>query len=357
MAPSRPLVVVHDETLLDEVLRVAAAVGCEPERVPDHVAAGARWTTAPLVVIDEDVLREGDPPPRARGVLLVCKGSLGTPGWQRALRSRVERVVVLPDDEAELVSAFADVLDGPPRAPGRVAAVLGGRGGAGASVFAAAMAVTHCRSGGDSLLVDCDSLGGGIDLLLGAEAAVGLRWPQLRLGGGRIALAALRKVLPTQRHGPGSLAMVSCDRGGAGPTAAAVASVVDAGRRAGHVVVCDVARHLDPAGAEAVGRADLVVLMVPAEVRACVAARRVLMLLHERSANVRLVVREPGPDGLVAEEVAERLEIPLLARLRSRRGVPPALERGLPNARRGSLADAATVALGALHHPKEVAPV
>src|SRR5262249_57553694 len=53
---------------------------------------------------------------------------------------------------------------------GRVVVVLGGRGGAGASVLAAGLAVTAARAGLQTVLVDADPLGGGVDLAVGWDA-------------------------------------------------------------------------------------------------------------------------------------------------------------------------------------------
>ena len=74
-------------------------------------------------------------------------------------------------------------------------AVVGGRGGAGASVFAVATAVRAARSGERALLVDCDPLGGGVDLVLGAEDLDGLRWPEVGTGAGTsgLRLAAIER--------------------------------------------------------------------------------------------------------------------------------------------------------------------
>ena len=66
--------------------------------------------------------------------------------------------------------------------------MIAGRGGAGASVFATALAQTAA----DALLVDADPCGGGIDLVLGCERETGLRWPDLTLQGGRLSYTALR---------------------------------------------------------------------------------------------------------------------------------------------------------------------
>jgi secretion/DNA translocation related CpaE-like protein len=335
MDENRPLVVATDEALLDEVLRLAAAVGCEIERVPDPVGARANWARAPLVILDEAAAGAGYTLPRRRGVVLVCRGAPAPTTWQRAFAAGVERVIGLPEGEADLVAALADVAEGPADESGRVLATLGGRGGAGASVLAAAVGLVVAGEGGDALLVDCDPLGGGVDLLLGAEHASGPRWPALKVNSGRVSMAALHEALPQRRHGPGLLSFVSCDREGPGPTGAAVAAVLEAGRRAGRTVVCDLPRQPGSGAVAAMERSDLVALVVPAEVRACVAARRVLQRLGERAGRVRLVVRGPAPDGLRGEQVADAVGAPLLADVRAERGLDRALERGVFTPRRG----------------------
>src|SRR3954468_4077584 len=75
---------------------------------------------------------------------------------------------------------------------GRVIGVVGGSGGVGASSFAAVLAVVA----GDSVLVDLDVAGGGVDVLLGIERMAGARWSGLQLAGGRLAPTALISGLP-----------------------------------------------------------------------------------------------------------------------------------------------------------------
>lgn len=349
MAEDRPLIVAHDEVVLDEVLRLAAAVGCVPERLPDLSAARARWMHAPLVILDEEVARAGIPLPRRRGVLLVCKGSPSPPTWELAFSTGVDRVVSLPDEESELIAALADVAEGPGAPGGRVVAVVGGCGGAGASVLAAGIGLTVSREGGSALLVDCDPLGGGIDLLFGAELDAGLRWPELKVNSGRVSMAALHEALPERRHGDGRLSLVSCDRDGPGPSGDAVAAVIEAGRRAGRTVVCDVPRYLAGGAAVAVDRADLVVLVVPAELRACVAAKRVLQRIDARSRRTLVLARWPA-GGLTPNDVAGHVGLPLLASMPPERGLQRDLERGvfLPRPK-GPLATAAGAVLAAAH--------
>src|SRR2546421_4099891 len=52
MNTTRPLALIDDAELLDTVLNLAAAAGCELERVPDAESARPRWNSAPLVILD-----------------------------------------------------------------------------------------------------------------------------------------------------------------------------------------------------------------------------------------------------------------------------------------------------------------
>ncbi|GHF74893.1 secretion/DNA translocation related CpaE-like protein [Amycolatopsis bartoniae] len=326
MTDARPLVIVSDEALLDEILRLAAAVGCAVERAPDLAAAGSAWARAPLVLVDEDVIEGEVALPRRARVLLVTKGAPETATWERAFAAGVQEVVSLPDGEGKLVSALADVAEGPSVPGGSVVGVIGGRGGAGASVFAAALGLA---AGDDAaLLVDCDPLGGGLDLVLGAESAAGARWPQLGLDGGRVPMATLRSALPEHRHRLGRVPFVSCDRFGDGPSPEGLASVVDAGRRAGKVVVCDLPRHLGRSSLAVVERADLIAVVVPAEVRACAAARRVVEGLGDRADRAHLVVRGPAPGKLMPEDAEKNVGIPLLTSMAPERYLDRYLETG-----------------------------
>ncbi|PWV78384.1 helicase/secretion neighborhood CpaE-like protein [Prauserella marina] len=327
----RPLVVAADDAVLDEVLRLAAAVGCDIERAMDVGAAATRWNTAPLVVVDELAMAETEAVrlPRRHGVFLVCKGAPVADSWRRAFAAGAEGVVALPDDEETLVAALADVVEGPRGERGPVLAVVGGRGGAGASVLSAGVALASARSGAATLLVDCDPLGGGIDLLLGAELSEGLRWPDVRVQAGPVSMSALASALPGSRHGEGSMSVLSCDRSGEGPGDESVAAVVDAGRRGGRTVVCDVPRRPGRGAGDVFARADLVVIVVPAEVRACVAATTVLAGFADRLDKVRVLVKGPALDGLTEADVASAVGVRSLGWLHHDRTLRKELERGV----------------------------
>lgn len=349
----RPVVMMVPGGLADEVLRLAAAAGCEPEQVTDPsdpAAVRELWSVAPLLLLDvESAVRSaGTGLPRRDGVVLVCAAP-DPEVWRCAVAVGAEQVAVLPDAEAWLVGAMADAVQAPAE-PGRVLAVLGGRGGAGASVFASAVAVAAVRSGRDALLVDCDPLGGGLDLTVGVEQTAGLRWSGLALGGGRVAAAALHAALPAPRLGDRSgLTVLSCDRDGLGPDGVAVRTVCGAGRRAGETVVCDVPRYPCEPGNAALESADLAVLVVPAEVRACAAASAVATRVLRYGVRLHLVVRGPAPGGLTPDDVGRALDLPLIAAMRPQPGLGGALDRGaVPGRARGPLAVAAREVLDVL---------
>ncbi|MCO1654195.1 septum formation initiator [Pseudonocardia sp. S2-4] len=344
---------VSDPDLLDAILRLAAAAGCELHRSVDATQARTTWAQAPLVLLDGAAARHcaGAGLPRRPGVVVAVRGEPPPTVWREAVTVGAEHVVSLPQAESWLVGALTEAAEGRP-GRGPVLAVVGGRGGAGASVLAAAVAVVAVRDGGRALLVDCDPLGGGLDLLLGAEDLDGLRWPEIELGGGRVPATALHAALPAPsvpRGGGGRLGVLSCARAESGPSPVAVSSVVEAGRRAGETVVCDLPRHPTDAAVAAHTAADLTVLVVPADVRSAAAGARVAAVLAEHGRAPGLVVRGPAPGGLEAAEIGRALGLPVLATMRPESGLARALERGdAPGRRRGPLLTAAATVLDEL---------
>jgi secretion/DNA translocation related CpaE-like protein len=348
---NRPVAFVEDEDLLDDVLKLAAAAGCDLECVPDAAAARLRWSNAPLVLLDEAGAQACEEAglPRRDAVVVVCAEPAAKSLWERAVEIGAERVVELPGAESWLVSALADATEAPAPTTGRAVAVVGGRGGAGASVFAAALGLTALRLSQSALLIDCDPLGGGLDLVLGAESEHGLRWPDMHLRAGRVAASSLHDALPSRVRGTARLTVLSGARKGRAPAPDAVAAVLEAGRRAGETVVCDLPRALDAAAQAALSRADLTVIVVPGEVRACVSARLLAERLAELGTQAQLVVRGPAPGCLHPDEVAKAVNVPLLTTMRPEPNLAQSLDRGDFAPRpRGPLATAARTTLTAL---------
>lgn len=326
--PRLPLVLTSDGDLLDELLRLAAAGGTEVEVVADPAAARPRWAAAPLVMVGIDQAQSclRARLPRRPRVVLVGRSRPGDPGWELAELIGAEHVAMLPAAEPWLVDRFAEGVPGSAGTGlGRVVAVIGGRGGAGASVLAGGLAVTAARGGLRTLLVDADPLGGGLDLVLGWEQLEGLRWPALTEADGRVDAPALVRALPSR----GDLVMLSWDRGEAfSLPAEAMAATMDAGRRGRDLVIVDLPRQLDDPAVIALQAADRAFLVVPAELRATAAAARVVAVAGLHCAELTVIVRGPAPGRLKAREVARALGLPLAGTLRPEPGLSRGLERG-----------------------------
>ncbi|GII86806.1 septum formation initiator [Sphaerisporangium siamense] len=319
----RPLVITEDQELLDDLLRVAAAAGVEIDVA--HAAAHARpyWKHAPLVVVGADAadaLAATGPPSRP-GVLLVTRASDDPAVWRRCVAVGAQELLRLPSEERRLVDELAEASEPSARA-GETICVIGGRGGSGASVLAASLALWGSRRGLRSLLIDADPLGGGIDVVLGQEQATGARWPDIAEREGRVSFAALQKALPTF----GELTVLSWHRGESPPIPPeAMRAVLGAAHRGCDLIVVDLPRHIGPAAAEALSRAASTLLLVPADVRGVLAASQVLIELRRHTSTVAAVARAGT---LHPDVISTSLGIPCAGVLPDQRGVSEALNRG-----------------------------
>jgi secretion/DNA translocation related CpaE-like protein len=322
----RPLLLTADPDLLDDLLRLAATAGVDVEVGHEPGAARRAWSAAPLVVLGQDLLEAcvAVGLPRRAGVAVLGDDLDDASIWRRGVEVGAEQVLFLPDAEPWLVAALADAAEGV-AGSGRLVAVLGGRGGAGATTLSVALALSAVRRGCRALRVDGDPLGGGIDLVLGGEQVTGLRWPDLGDTQGRMPAQALREALPCV----GGLSVLSWDRGDpAHVPAHVVASVLAAARRSADLVVVDLPRTIDDQAREVLGAADEVLLVVPAELRAAAGAARVASRASALCRDVGLVVRGPSPGGLTGEQIAGWLGLPLRGEVRAEPALEQALERG-----------------------------
>jgi secretion/DNA translocation related CpaE-like protein len=331
--PHRPLLVTADPLLLEELLRLCELAGVEAEVAPDPSSARSSWVAAPLVVIGSDVASGSAARglPRRDGVVLVGLDLDDGGVWQVAVELGADTVVFLPDAQSWLVGRLGEVADRGDRPRGTVVAVVGGRGGAGATTLAAALAVTAAGQGLGCMLLDADPLGGGIDLALGGEDTEGLRWPDLAVGG-RVDGAALRAALPRVHH----LTVLSWDRGNSltvPPTA--LRGVLDAAVRTHDLVVVDLPRRVDEAAEVVLAAAHLTLLVVPAEVRATASAARVSAAVSLLARDLRVVVRGPSPAGVTGDVVADTLGLPLAGFVKPEPDLPRAMDCGRPPARDG----------------------
>ncbi|WP_267244140.1 septum site-determining protein Ssd [Streptomyces sp. PR69] len=321
-----PLIITEDLELLDDLLRLCAAAGAEPEVCHCLPERGSAWTGAPLVLVGDDAAARCRGATRRSGVLLVGRDQDDPDVWRRAVEIGADCVLRLPDAESWLVDRIADATEGVGRQALTVG-VIGGRGGAGASTLACALAVTAARTGSRTMLVDADPLGGGLDVLLGGEQAEGRRWPDFAASKGRVAGGALEESLP-QLH---RLRVLSWDRGDSVVIPPeAMRSVLAAARRRGGVVVVDLPRRVDEGVAEALAQLDLGLLVVPGELRAVAAANRVASAVGMVLQDLRAVVRGPYASGLDEQWVAGALGLPLAGELPVEDGLLTAQDTGTP---------------------------
>lgn len=282
------------------------------------------------MLVGEDVAGRVRGAPRRSAVFLVGRAEGRDRDepvvWQRAVEIGAEQVLWLPEMEKWLADRIADVAEGAGR-PALTVGVIGGSGGAGASTLACALAVSAARSGERTMLIDGDPFGGGLDVLLGGEGAEGLRWPDFAASRGRVAAGALEESLP-ELH---SLRLLSWDRGKRVQVPpAAMRSVLAAARRRGGVVVADLPRRVDEVMAEALAQMDLVLMVVPVELRSVAAASRVADALEGVARDVRVVVRARLAGELDPDEVAGLLRLPLAGEMPVELGVSEWLARGEP---------------------------
>lgn len=343
MTPPAVLALVEQRPLRDDVDRVAAAAALRVVHA-DRPSSRAVWMSAALVVLDTAAAGRcaHDGLPRRDRVFLVSASEPDGEDWKVAVSVGAQRVIRLPDHEADLIDAFTEASRGGSDVRrGAVVATIGGCGGAGASLFAAALA----QAAPQSLLIDTDPWGGGLDLAMGTESTPGLRWQDLTLRDGRLGFDALHAALPRCR----GVTVLSGGRHGADIDAGPLSAVIDAGRRAGVAVICDVPRRSSPAVEVALESAYLVVTVVPADVRAAAAAGALTGWVRTVNPNVGLVVRGPAPGGLRAADIATTVGLPVVATMRPQPGLADALERGgLCMRARSPLARAAAAVLGLL---------
>jgi secretion/DNA translocation related CpaE-like protein len=312
------LVLSSRSDLVEEVRAAGAAAGVRVVVVDPQepsATAPASWSDAGTVVVGSDALAGGVGSLRARGstqgVVVAVVGELALEDWPRVLDLGAEAVLELPRDRGELVAR----LGRPPvGSDALVLGVLGGRGGAGASVLSARLASAFADAGELVLALDADPDGPGLDVVLAMEQVPGARWSQLGSLGEALPPAALREALPTAA----SLAVLAHDASaespGTPPSAGEMLRVLDSARSAYDVVVVDLPRAREDVLAAIVPRCAELLVAVTSDVCGAAAAARILRRLPPGS-SPRLVVREvPGSD-LEPDELVAWLGAPIAAQL------------------------------------------
>ena len=331
---TRPLVLTSDAAMLDDLLRCAGTAGIEVDVVTDVEDARPGWTGPPLVIAGGDqlpALTRAGLPRRPALLVVTGEGSTGPSAWDVAAEIGAESVLTLPGAETLVVDRLAAVAD---IGAATTVAVVPGRGGAGATTLACALA--HIATAGNAPrrthLLDADPLGGGLDLAMGAEAVPGLRWAELADARGATGPDELRCALPHV----GDLAVLAWPRDPAMVVdPAAAASVLAAARRGHDLVVADVPRQPGVVAAVALAAADLALLVVPSDVRSVAAAAVVATRVAAVVADVRVVVRGPAPSGLTGPEVAAAIGLRYAGWLAPDTGLAVRVDRGEPPAASG----------------------
>ena len=322
------LLLTRDGTLREEVIRVASAAGVEVLAPADLGEAGVDWRRSPVVVVGADAAEDvaGRRWVRRGGVLVASWGPPAEAVFRPSLDLGAEAVLEMPSGAARLAERLADAGEGRvSRAV--VVGVIGGAGGAGATTFALALAQAAAPRR-RVLLVDTDTLGPGLDALLGTADVPGVRWSEMHGSTGRLGGRTVREALPHV----GSLPFLTWSGAGRMPSPELVREVIAAARRANDLVVLDLSRALDPVVAEALAACDLVLVVVRPTPDGASAALRLIAQLPDR-ARARVVLRGRESPGM------QDLGVPVVVRMRDQRGIDEAVALGLGplRSRRGPL--------------------
>jgi len=321
--------VVSDRPELRSAVAALAAGRQHPTAVAMFTPAdlGRAWADCDSLILGTDAVAAARPligaVNRPSRVVVARSGAEDDQGAEQGAWLPGIAAISLPQARAEL----SRWLEGSPASavPGAVA-VVGGRGGAGASTAAIALARAAARVSDQVALIDADPMGGGLDLALGMEAVPGARWPDLVDLRGADAGRWLLASLPAAD----GIALVSQDRRAdqAPVSAEATAAVLDAALTSAPAVVVDLPRHRCAQVSIVLARCSILVVVVPAELRACAAAAGLVASIAAGIDDVRLLVRGPSPVGLSAEDVAEAVGVPTFAEVRGESGVAAALDQG-----------------------------
>ena len=316
--------------MIDHVRTLALAGGKVVEVIERADQIAQRWPTDQFIVMGADIVDQAVGLPKRRNLAIVhwqyaALEVVPTQLWQTALQLGAEHVVALPEGDAWLAERLTEAVvdDG---VLARVLVVSGACGGSGASTLAVGLAIAAERAGKKVLLIDGDIHGGGLDLLLGAEASVGARWPELVHTSGRVSTETLLPALPS----PHRVALISgARRVSESPTLPAWESIINFGRHACDVVVIDMPR-------EQMLNKDMwapreleceLWLVVPTRIRAVAAAAVALEHYRTHGVHAEVIVRQTNRS-MSAGDISRALGAPVRAVLPEDASVSLAAELG-----------------------------
>jgi len=230
-------------------------------------------------------------------------------------------------------------------------AVIGAKGGVGASCVAAAVARSAQTLSGRGVLVDLDTAGGGVEVLLGIESEPGARWPEMMAAFGEVDGSGLLAALP--RWGPVPV-LSAARQSPLLPPDEVVLDVCAGLLRNGEAVVLDVPRPAawTPAIKALLADASVIYLVVPAVLTAVAGAFAVASAVSALSTRRRgpvceLVVRSVAGGATHSGDISDLIGWPIAAVIKDDRQMAAAIEIGAgplggPLARRSNLTKATT---------------
>lgn len=346
---NEPLIITRDQTLADELERLAAAAGVSPRRSTEAAPTLRAWARAPVVLVGADMVTEVIEwgPGRRDGVHVVSWGGVAHDLFREALTLGAEDVAELPKSDSWVLELLSDLGDAN-REPGRVVGVLGGCGGAGATTLACALGLVAVAQDRTAMVVDTDARGPGLDRVLGMDRVDGVRWDAITQTTGRLSAASLRSALPRK----GGLGVLTW---GSGPPSTvqpfAIREVVSAGRRGHDLVVLDLPRGAEQSLAELMARCDDLVIVGTASVPAVAATARTLAWTSGHTGR-HLVIRGTG---VPLPEIRRLTGMASVLTMRDQRGLDEAIDLGLGplRGRRGPLSRMAARLLEAFEEVAE----
>ena len=314
--PTPTTLVSADPRLVNLAQACAAAVGTPLSVTSDLRAISTVWRTPSPVLIGSDQIREvvARALPRRDHVYLVGQAD----AYEDLCRWSVPLgalVIQLPDGNKWLSQVIAGRATGSDS--GTVVGLTSGAGGIGVSTLCVCLALAAVQDSKSVALVDCDAMGGGLDLLLGAENTPGWRWDKLRNAVGQIA--DITPMLPTAE----GITVVSMERSDPVPVPdEALEAVVDCLTRTHDLVFVDLGRSEQ----RATGVVRRNVIVTNQTVRAVAATRERVKSLD--SSQCGLAVRKPG--SVSPNDAARAIDIPLICTLPTVADLTQLADRGIP---------------------------
>lgn len=287
------LAVTCDSDVVDDLCRLASASQSRVDSASSASQAIAQWKKADIVVVGDDLADQvvGARLPKRSKVWVVARSNYDSELWRQAMLIGADQVLVFPADESNFVELLNEQILGS-ESNGVVVSVMGGSGGAGASVLTAAIAGAAQFLGASSAVVDLDQGGAGLDYVLGANSSSSeVRWGEIAGVKGRIPPASLVSGLPLV----GGLPVLTWGEDEpVEPPVGAVAAAIESLRASHELVVIDLGRTQSNVHPVALAHSDLVSFVCLDDPLSAMAANRALRAISKLHSAVDVLVRAPA---------------------------------------------------------------